>query len=69
MPEVWIAAKQGRRELPDGHPHKGGAVFFKRLVAPTSPAQSTPPVAEPSEAPNGDMSDLEVAAPKMPARS
>lgn len=55
MPETYNAMKQGPRELPDGHPHKGGAVYFK----PKSPPTSQPPSATPeqSSAPTGDMSD------------
>lgn len=45
MPEGYNAAKQGPRELPDGHPHKGGAVFFK----PKSATAAQPPSADPVE--------------------
>ncbi|MBL8198834.1 MAG: hypothetical protein JNJ67_07825 [Chromatiales bacterium] len=45
MPEGYNAAKQGPRELPDWHPHKGGAVFFK----PKSATAAQPPSADPVE--------------------
>mgnify|MGYP001019924104 CR=1 FL=1 len=66
MPEVYNAAKQGPRELPDGHPHKGGAVFFK----PRPQTISSPPSApSPSEEPavQGSAQGEELPDPMQPA--
>ncbi|MBL8198833.1 MAG: hypothetical protein JNJ67_07820 [Chromatiales bacterium] len=64
MPEVYNAAKQGPRELPDGHPHKGGAVFFKPRQQLISPPLSAPE--DPVSAAQGSAQGEELPDPMPP---